>query len=69
MAAFRADHVLGDIVAIAKFAYIDELIDEYMVTVLADHSYHAFIDYQFLKYWLYFNDIFMYCIRKCTSDI
>jgi len=41
MAAFRADQILSDVVAITEFAYVDQLVDEYMATILANHIYHT----------------------------
>jgi hypothetical protein len=37
VAAFRADQILSDIVAITEFAYVDQLVDEYMATIFANH--------------------------------
>jgi hypothetical protein len=70
MAAFRADQILSDIVAVTEFAYIDQLINEYVATILANHTNHAFFyNYLFMNYRSYLNDIFMYSIRKYISDI
>ena len=44
MAAFRADQILSDVVAITEFAYVDQLINEYVATILANHTYHALLD-------------------------